>query len=103
MVVSLNSISRVLVMNSVGGMPCRSAKNGERTGSLGSAAPTYTESRGSRDTPIHGRKGCREPLDSVYLLRIAGLSEVASAGKYTKCAGQRQAELLDLDRDFRSE
>src|SRR5580704_5461479 len=44
-----------------------------------------------------------ESLDSVDLLRVAGLSEVACAGKYAERAGQWQTKLLDLDRDLRSE
>ncbi len=38
--VPLSSRSRPLVMNNVGGMPCRSAKMGESTGSLASVEPT---------------------------------------------------------------
>ena len=45
----------------------------------------------------------RESLDSVDLLRVAGLSEVACAGKYAERAGQWQAKLLDLDPDLGSE
>src|SRR4029077_4480522 len=101
MVVSLNSMSRVLVMNKVGGIPCKSAKNGESTGSLGSAELTYTA---SHCTPFGRVSGCPESPWTPYTCCESPVCVKSPAPEnIPECTRKRQANLLDFDRDFRSE
>ena len=69
----------MLVTSRLGGMPCRSANKGERTGSLRSVLPTYSLS--GKMIRIGGLQLAGKAVQSEQLPRVTDPAEVSQAQK----------------------